>query len=222
MTSSSQSSKAAALILQRRQARRSLADWARLCGFEPAKHHLFIIEQLERVVRGEINRLMICVPPGSAKSTYASVLFPPWYLAQRPNQSILACSYSSVLASRFGKRCRNIVDANGPALGYSLKTDSKAADDWETTNGGLYFCAGVGAGIAGHRADLGLIDDPIGSQEDADSELVREKQWDWYLADFVPRLKPQAARVIIANRRHEDDIIGKILQQEPNDWTVVR
>ena len=174
------------------------------------------------VTRGALHRLMILVPPGSAKSTYASVLFPPWYLANKPGCSILACSYSATLAVRFGKRCRNLIDNQSTILGYKLKADSKAADDWETSNGGLYFCAGVGAGIAGHRADLGLIDDPIGSQEDADSDTIREKQWDWWLNDYIPRLKPQAAQIIICNRRHEDDLPGRILAAEGDKWTVVR
>jgi hypothetical protein len=69
---------------------------ARLCGFEPARHHLLLIEALEKVARGElprlalekvargeIPRLAVFMPPGSAKSTYASVLFPPWLMAQR-------------------------------------------------------------------------------------------------------------------------------------------
>lgn len=177
------------------------------------------------VTERRILRLIILLPPGSAKSTYTSVLFPPWFLAQRRQDSILACSYSSSLATRFGKRCRNIIEANAAVLGYRLSPDSQAADDWATSEGGIYFCAGVGSGIAGHRADLGLIDDPIGSQEDADSQLIRDKQWDWYLNDFVPRLKPKASRVIIANRRHEDDLIGRILDPKNGEaemWTVIR
>src|SRR6516165_3664475 len=67
-----------------RAIRRSLADWARHCGFEPAPHHLLLIRKLEQVARGEIDRLAVFMPPGSAKSTYSSILFPPWFLAQKP------------------------------------------------------------------------------------------------------------------------------------------
>jgi predicted phage terminase large subunit-like protein len=215
-------SSAAAQLLQRRKARADFQEWARLNGFVPALHHRRICDELTEVTQGRKDRLMLLLPPGSAKSTYTSVLFPPWYLATHPGRSILACSYSATLAVRFGKRCRNLITTNEKVLGYGLASHSQAADDWETTTGGIYFCAGVGAGIAGHRADLGLIDDPLGSQEDADSKTMREKQWDWYLQDFVPRLKPGAARVIIANRRHEDDLIGRILAQEGDAWTVVR
>lgn len=213
---------AAQLLLQRRECRRSLASWARYCQFEPAKHHLFIIDQLERVVRGELKNLMILVPPGSAKSTYTSKLFVPWFLGQRPGNSILACSYSITLVERFGKWCRECISRNKAVLGYELSKHSQAACDWATSQDSVYFGAGVGSGIAGHRADLALIDDYLGTQEDADSKLIRDKQFDWYYNDFWPRLKPTAAQIIIANRRHEDDLVGRLLEKEKDKWTVIK
>jgi len=197
-------------------------SWSQLNGFEPALHHRYILTELEAVTRGEYDRLMILVPPGSAKSTYTSVLFPPWFLAQRLSATILACSYAATLAAAFGRRCRNLVDLHSVILRYELCKDSKAADEWETSRGGRYFCSGVGSGIAGHRADLAFIDDYIGSQEDADSQQIREKQWLWYWNDFWPRLKPGAAQIIIANRRHEDDLVGRLLQSECARWKVIR
>jgi hypothetical protein len=198
-----------------------MVAWARLNGFEPALHHRYIIDRLERVAAGQLRRLIILVPPGAAKSTYTSVLFPPWYLAGKEGRSILACSYAKDLAASFGRRCRNLVDLHSNVLRYELRKDSKAADEWETSLNGRYFCAGVGSGIAGHRADLGFIDDYLGSQEDADSKPTREKQWGWYWGDFWPRLKPEAAVVIIANRRHEDDLVGRLLAKEGANWEVV-
>ena len=74
-----------------RRSRASLTDFAEAAlaplGFAPAFHHRLLISKLEAVARGEIRRLMIFMPPGAAKSTYASVLFPAWYFAQRPNRS---------------------------------------------------------------------------------------------------------------------------------------
>jgi len=212
---------AAQVLLQRRSVLGSLCAWAEENDFKPAQHHRLIIEKLEAVERGEIKKLALFLPPGSAKSTYTSRLFPPWFLARKPGRSILACSYAYTLAEQFGKWCRNVVKSKAKVLDYKLKDDSQSAGEWETTNNGLYFCAGVGAGIAGHRADLGLIDDPIGSQEDADSKTVRDKQWDWYRADFIPRLKPHASVVLIQTRRHEEDLAGRLLEQEGDEWDVV-
>src|SRR5260221_9733790 len=91
-------SQAAATLLQRRKIRSSFQDWARTCGFEPALHHQLICNELEAVERGEVSRLMLCLPPGSAKSTYTSKLFPPWYLSRRAQRTILACSHSYNMA----------------------------------------------------------------------------------------------------------------------------
>lgn len=216
------------ILARRLEATKSLDAWARLNDFEPARHHSLINAYLERVERGEIKKLMIFLPPGSAKSTYASVLFPPWYLNRKAGRTILACSYSYTLIETFARRARNIVELNSKHhknLCYVLSPDVRAAGDWETTNRGRYFCAGVGAGIAGHRADLGLIDDPVGSREDADSDLQRQKTWDWYLFDFKPRLKPGAAQVLIMTRWHVDDLAGRLLDPANNEhegWVILR
>lgn len=189
----------------------------------PAVHHLLVINTIERVLSGEIKNVIFLMPPGSAKSTYLSVLLPPFYLnpEQYPNNLILACSYSYSLIETFGRQCRDLIALHEKVLGYSLSKTAAASGDWRTSNGGGYFCAGVGSGIAGHRADLAFIDDYLGSQEDADSKVVRDKQWDWYLNDFFPRLKPHAAQIIIANRRHEDDLVGRLLAREDSKWTVI-
>jgi predicted phage terminase large subunit-like protein len=207
-------------LKKRRSVRASMDLWSRECGFEPAAHHRLLNRKLEEVASQPDRRVMVWMPPGSAKSTYSSVLFPPFFLAQRSDLSILSASHNDTLAESFGRRARNIVDANPTVLGYSLRPDSKAAGEWQTTNGGLFFCAGVGAKIAGHRADLGLIDDPIGKKEDAESKLIRDKTWDWYLWDFKPRLKPGASVIIIQTRWHEDDLSGRILANEKG-WEVI-
>src|SRR5437764_15335209 len=95
---------AAIELLKRRQARRSLTDFAKLAGFEPAAHHRLLIESLEKVAAGKVPRLMIFMPPGSAKSTYASILFPAWYLAQEDAGDVIGCSHGTELAVRFGRK----------------------------------------------------------------------------------------------------------------------
>ena len=207
---------------RRRRIRNDLIAWSQHLGFEPALHHRYLINVLEKVSRGDLRKVMIMMPPGAAKSTYTSKSFPPWYLGQHPTHPILACSHSASLAATFGRAARNNVEAHSNILGYELAKDSQAADEWETSKGGRYFCAGVGGKIAGHRAGLGFIDDYLGSQEDADSKVIRDKQWDWYTGDFYPRLWPGAPQVIVANRRHEDDLIGRLLAEEKDEWAQIR
>lgn len=205
----------------RNAARASLTEWCRQNDFEPAAHHRLIIAELERLAHGEIDRLMLCLPPGSAKSTYASILFPPWFLAQKPDASVIAASHTAELAEKWGRRVRRSLVEKGAVLGVGVSGESSAAGRWETDRGGEYFAAGVGGSITGRRADLAIIDDPIRSREDADSKLIRDKQWDWYKYDLATRLKPGAGVVVIMTRWHEDDLGGRLLLEEGDRWRVL-
>jgi len=226
---------AAQELLRRRQIRGSLKEWSTYrrekFNQKPALHHLVLLELVQRAIDGTLvhpvtgnpcANLMVLMPPGAAKSTYISMDTPPWYLQRKPGSRILACSYAAELVEGFSRDCRNTVLAEGKVLGYSLTADSRSVQEWMTTNGGAYRCVGIGGGISGRRGDLGYIDDYIGTEEDADSKTIRDKQWTWYNGDFWPRLKPDAVTVIVANRRHEDDLVGRILDREESSWVVVK
>jgi len=211
-------SEAARELLTRRSVRRSLTEFARLCGFEPARHHLLLIDALEAVERGDLDNLAVFMPPGSAKSTYSSVLFAAW-LMQRQLANVLAASHTTELAEKWGRRVRNLIAEHRLVLGIDLAQDSQSAGRWSLTNGAEYYAAGVGTGIAGFRAKFGLIDDPIRSRQDADSELIRDRIWDWYINDFRTRLVPNARKLLIQTRWHEDDLAGRALNHEK--WHVI-
>lgn len=204
---------AAQELLRRRMVRRSLTEWARYCGFEPAAHHRLIIRELEAVACGETDNLLVFMPPGSAKSTYVSVLFPSWYLANHPSHNVLAATHSVEFAERWGRRVRNDILLHALTLGVALDDSNQAAARWALKAGGEYYGVGAGVGIAGFRADLEIVDDPFGSREDAWSETIRQKRWDWYVDDFSARLKPGGRRVIMHTRWHEEDIAGRVLKQ---------
>ena len=98
-------------------------------------------------------------------------------------------------------------------LGIKLSEDSKAAARWSLESEGEYYGVGAGTGISGFRANLGVGDDLFGSREDAYSETVRQKRWDWYQDDFSARLKPGAKRILMNTRWHEEDVAGRVLEQ---------
>src|SRR4051812_11633163 len=185
-------SAAAELLLKRRRVRRSLTEWARYRGFEPAAHHQLIIQEIEAFLQSNDEVLLLFAPPGSAKSTYVSVLFPSHYLSRFPGNSILAATHSVEFAQRWGRRVRNDIAAHGQVLGIELASDSQASDRWALKSGGEYYGVGAGEAIRVFRADLGLGDDFFGSREDAWSEPGRAKRWEWYRDDFSARLKPRA------------------------------
>lgn len=220
---------AAQEILRRRAARTSLIDFSKytLSNYEEAGHHHLIAEHLEAVERGELRRLMIFMPPRHGKSELASRRFPAWYMGRNPDVEIIAASYNSDLAADFGREVRAIVNSSEyQALfpGVALRQDSKAADRWHTTGGGAYRASGVGTAMTGRGADLLLIDDPVKDREEADSELRRDRVWDWYRSTAYTRLSPQGRVVVIQTRWHEDDLSGRLLEQMKADgdqWEVL-
>jgi predicted phage terminase large subunit-like protein len=192
----------------------------------PAAHHRLLCRKLEAVERGEIRRLMVFLPPGSAKSHYANVMFSAWFVGRNPKAALLVCSASGSLAEQWGRRVRNIVaQPLFPRIfGASLSQDSTAADRWATTEGGQYYAAGVGSSIVGRRADLCVLDDPVADREHADSPNERERLWQWYKWDLWTRLKPAAAVILIQTRWSEDDLAGRLLADAEaggEHWEVV-
>ena len=141
MTDRTNSVAAAEELLKRRSTRKSLVQWARHKGFEPAKHHELIISEIESFLAGDDEVLLLFAPPGSAKSTYVSVLLPSWYLANNPTHSILAATHSVEFAERWGRRIRNDIAVDENVLGVKLSEDSKAAARWSLASGGEYYGA---------------------------------------------------------------------------------
>ncbi len=214
---------AAAELLRRRIARARFEVFASAgvaaLGLVPAAHHLLLIRELQAVAEGRTTRLMVNMPPGSAKSTYASVWFPAWAMARRAGFDVIAASNIAATAEGFSRKVMGVAREHAAVLGYALERE--AVDDWTTTTGGRYRAVGVGGTIAGSRADLALIDDPVKSREEAQSQVVRDRQWDWFTADLRTRLKPNAAIVVVMTRWHEDDLGGRLLACQPDLWRVV-
>lgn len=199
-------------------AEHALAPW----GQQPARHHRLLLESLSRLSVGEIDRLMVLMPPGSAKSTYASILFPAWWFIQHPNTSIIAASHTADLATHFGRQVRSLVSEFSSVLGYSLNANSRAASRWQTSNRGEYFATGIRGPIAGRRADLAIIDDPVKSSVDAQNARHRDRIWEWYCSDLVTRLKPHARIALIMTRWHEEDLAGRLIAQAGKPWNMIR
>ncbi len=74
-------------------------------------------------------------------------------------------------------------------------------------------CVGVSSSVAGYRADLLVLDDPIAKVEDVSSPAALDKQWDWWQADFLTRLKPNGKIVVIMTRWSRKDIAGRNAEQ---------
>lgn len=179
----------------------------------PARHHRLLCSVLQRVAEGDLRRVMIFWPPGSAKSTYASVCFPPWFMGRKPRSNIITLSYGGDLARKFGRRCRSIVKSPiyGDIFGTGLVADVAAADEWNLENGSTYMTNGLITGVTGNRADGLIIDDPVRGIRDADSEAFQKATYEAYINDARTRLKGYGWQLIIQTRWNPRDLSGMLL-----------
>lgn len=191
--------------------------------FQFYQHIDKLISVLQRVADGELDRVMVFMPPRHGKSETFSRLFTAYYLYRYPERWVGVNSYADALASTLSRNARdNYVSGGG-----SLKSDASAMHHWETGKGGGLWAAGVGGPITGKGFSLGCIDDALKNAEEAASETIRDKQRDWYRSTFYTRAEPGAAVVIIQTRWHEDDLCGWLLaseggeDDEPERWHIV-
>jgi hypothetical protein len=181
-------------------------------------HHELVLRKLQGVEDGSVPNLMLLLPPGSAKSTYADVVFVPWYMARKPRRNVILASYASDIAAKQGRRARTLVKSRGfeRLMDVTLSNTTSAVDQWAMSNGSEFMAGGILSGLTGNRAALGILDDPIRGREAAESQTIRDKTWDAYVDDFCSRLIPGAPQVMILTRWHADDPAGRIL---PEDWS---
>src|SRR5690606_23598611 len=196
--------------------------------YKLAAHHRLIARHLEMVERGEIDRLMITMPPRHGKSMLASEFFPAWYMGRNPDHYVVTATYGQELADDFGRKVKNQLE--DPIFqeifpGVALADDSKSAKrfhiskhqagTWNkeggyehaTTQRGAYYGVGVGGPLTGRGAHLLLIDDPVRNREDAESEVIRKKIKDWYTSTAYTRLMPGGKIVIIQCMTGDTDVL---------------
>lgn len=173
-----------------------------------APHLLLLQEKLEAIERGELKRLLVSMPPRHGKSELLSIHAPVWFLERNPKREVIAAGYAISLARKFSRKARKLAER----MGVGLNPKVAQASEWETAEGGRMYAVGVGGGIAGHGADLLIVDDPIKNVQEASSPLIREKIWDWFISEAMTRLSPTGAAIVVMTRRHEADLIGSLVE----------
>ena len=218
--------------LERRRCRRSLLAFAIKAlgpmGHVPARHHRLMLDELEKVIVGKYDRIMFFLPPGSAKSTYISQIFPAYWFGKFPQSAVIAASNTSELAESFGRKVRNLVEREKDILQFGLEVDARAAAKWITTRGGEYYSVGINGGsgscVTGRRADLIIIDDPVKSKLEADNQDIQKKVMDYYRTELYTRLKPGGRIIIVQTRWAERDLSGQLLDEMSNggdQWRII-
>lgn len=195
-------------------------------NFLAPAHVQLMSDTIVRLVEGKLlkkdgtpfTRLMVNMPPRHGKSELITRATPPWFLTRFPDKRVIVTGYEAEFAADFGADARNYI-ASHPELGVNLDPSTAAKNNWniEGHTGGMKT-AGAGGAITGKGAHLFVIDDPVKSAEDADSETVRRKQWTWWQGTIIPRLEPGGIIIMVMTRWHEDDLAGRCLLNEPDEW----
>jgi predicted phage terminase large subunit-like protein len=191
-----------------------------------ARHHILMLEVAQKLVEDKLitpdgrtcKRVMFFLPPGSAKSTYLSVVFPAWVMGKYPDTPMLLTGYGDTIAKKHGRRARQVcLSAEYQAIFETrINPNTTAADNWALENGSSYIASGLQSGLTGHRAAGLIIDDPVKGRGEAESSTVQEATWAAYKDDARTRKVPTAFEIIVSTRWHELDLAGRIL---PERWT---
>jgi predicted phage terminase large subunit-like protein len=179
---------------------------------------------LTRVMRGEVKRLIILVPPRSLKSITATVSATAFVLGHDPTRRIICVSYAEALARKHAGDTRALMRSPlyrrlFPGTRISPRKDTEL--EFMTTKGGFRLATSTGGVLTGRGGDLAILDDPMKPQ-DAYSEAARDAAREWYGHTFLSRLDNKAldAIVVVMQRLHVDDLVAHLLEQE--GWEVLK
>ena len=196
------------------------ADWlatARADYQWDAPHFAAMQAVIDRVTAGDQRRCYFSIPIRHGKTEHNTIGYAAYRLERDPKTRIIVGSYNQRQADKFSRDIRRLARARGVAL----SSERDAAGEWETAAGGGVRAVGAGAGLASVNADLIIIDDPIGSREDAESQAHRDRVWDWLTSDVLARAEPHTAVLITMSRWHQDDPAGRLLDRQGGNWHVL-
>lgn len=227
-------------LMQARVKLEAPTSFACFLGYSNPKYelewfHRVIAEHCQKLLEGEIKNLMVFVPPQHGKSEIISRNFPAWALGRNPDLKIASCSYAADLSEQFSRSVQRIIDSPEYSDIFPdtyLSTNQRAKNDPRTYiknvdffeivgHHGFYKAVGVGGPLTGTPVDIAIIDDPVKDAAEAYSLTYRQRVWDWYNTVLTTRLHNHSRQLFIMTRWHEDDLAGRILKAEADEWLVL-
>lgn len=190
--------------------------------WKAADHLRYLSNELARLERRERRFLAVSMPPRHGKSLLIDVWFPIWWLTRNPKARIILAGYNETFARQWGAQVRDKIIEHFDDTNIVISKDQTAATDWLTSLGGGMMSVGVGGALTGYGADLLICDDPIKNDQEANSQVYRDRMWDWWQASALTRLQPNGVVVVVATRWHEDDLLGRIEKENDGRWTFLK
>jgi predicted phage terminase large subunit-like protein len=179
------------------------------------KYLVYIRRYLDRIIDGEKLKIMCFLPPQHGKSTQNTIHFPAFYLYKYPDHRIMLGCHTQEFANKFSRQIRAIAENY-----VELSKHRKAVGEWETRLFGGLNAGGVGIGT-GLVANLILIDDPIKKAEQLASKAYRDWVWEWWTTSIESRISTETSIVFTMTRHHQDDLAGRILDREGDEWIII-
>jgi predicted phage terminase large subunit-like protein len=186
-------------------------------AFVPSWHLEVICDHLEAVSDGDIQRLLINIPPRHSKSTI-TVMWSVWEWITRPEEKFLCASYSGVLSIRDNLKARRLIESpwfqERYGDSFKLTSDQNQKGRFENDKTGYRLATSVGGTATGEGGTRLILDDPHGAQ-DAQSDTLRASTLEWFNVVWATRLNTpkRDAMVTIMQRLHEGDVSGHILNE---------
>lgn len=168
-------------------------------------------------------KLFVAMPPRHGKSEMISRYTPAWFLTKYPDLKVVLASYEADFAASWGRKARELVE-NHPEFGVAVSNSSKASARWELAGRkGAMFTAGAGGPVTGKGGNLLIVDDPVKNAEEAQSQVIRDNTFDWYRSTFLSRGEKlgeldNGAVILLQTRWHDDDLAGRLMREEPDEW----
>lgn len=190
-------------------------------GYKVSKFHRFLCDTVQDFLEEDTGHaydiLILSTPPQHGKSVTVTETLPSWYLGRNPEKSVIEISYSEDFAQKFGRRnLQKIKEFGGEVFGVKIGSPANATEfELEGHRGGM-VSRGLLSGVTGRRCDLMIIDDPVKTQQEADSESYRNRVFDEWLSSYKTRLYAGAKIILIMTRWHEDDLAGRLIETEQN------
>ena len=184
-----------------------------------------MIEACQAVLDGEVERLLIMAPPRTFKSRTVVQGATSCHLRRDPRSKIFVTCADDKLVRYHGRNAKKFC----VRAGVEVTSDAKAADWWETAQGGVYRAVTIRSGMQGVGWDLGVVDDPFRSRMEAQNRLRQEEVWDLFRGDFMTRKqgRPNGTApglIVMHQRLAVSDMAGKVLvfcDEKGEEWTVL-
>jgi predicted phage terminase large subunit-like protein len=190
-------------------------------------HYDLLCEYLTLVRLRKVRRLIVNVPPRTAKSTIATICFPCWVWTGEPGHGFLCASYSKDLSTEHSIARRHLLASEWYQWGWGgdfrIGDGQDLKTQFDNDHRGQMIATSVGATTTGKGGDTLIVDDPL-SADQALSDAERKTANDWFDGTLRTRLNDPGtgAIVVIMQRLHEADLTGFLLETEAGQWTHLK